>query len=272
MTEKRLFEALSGILEKLPEKEYPETGRIIRNFIDLDTGAVFGCEWEIADLLCEADGAKQLFPSVAAFLMETYEEQVKEGNPDAACNIGAMYYTGRIGEQSYRKAVHYYMIAAEGGCRQAQENLGYCYYYGRDMPVDYEKAFHYFALGAFDGHIRSLYKIGDMYRNGYYVPQNEAEAFRIYQRCEETMTEAALPLVGADVMMRLGDCYFSGIGTQVDDKEALEYYQKAERLFFTRLEQGDFLIRSCYDRVLKRQAETRKRLQATLPTYEWVEM
>ena len=27
MTEKRLFEALSGILEKLPEKEYPETGR-----------------------------------------------------------------------------------------------------------------------------------------------------------------------------------------------------------------------------------------------------
>lgn len=202
MTEKRLFEALSGILEKLPEKEYPETGRIIRNFIDLETGAVFGCECEIADLLCEADGAKQLFPSVAAFLMETYEEQVKEGNPDAACNIGAMYYTGRIGEQSYRKA----------------------------------------------------------------------EAFCIYRRCEETMTEAALPLVGADVMMRLGDCYFSGIGTQVDDKKALEYYQKAERLFFTRLEQGDFLIRNCYDRVLKRQAETRKRLQATLPTYEWVEM
>ena len=98
-----------------------------------------------------------------------------------------------------------------------------------------------------------------MYRNGYYVPKNEAEAFRIYQRCEETMTEAALPLVGADVMMRLGDCYFSGIGTQVDDKEALEYYQKAERLFFTRLEQGDFLIRNCYDRVIKRQAETRKR-------------
>lgn len=158
------------------------------------------------------------------------------------------------------------------GDGQAQENLGYCYYYGRDMPVDYEKAFHYFALGAFDGHIRSLYKIGDMYRNGYYIPQNEAEAFCIYRRCEETMTEAALLLVGADVMMRLGDCYFSGIGTQVDDKKALEYYQKAERLFFTRLEQGDFLIRNCYDRVIKRQAETRKRLQATLPSYEWVEM
>lgn len=110
------------------------------------------------------------------------------------------------------------------GDGQAQENLGYCYYYGRDMPVDYEKAFHYFALGAFDGHIRSLYKIGDMYRNGYYIPPNEAEAFCIYRRCEETMTEAALPLVGADVMMWLGDCYFSGIGTQVDDKKALEYY------------------------------------------------
>lgn len=269
MTDEKLFEVLSGILAKVSEEEYPEICEILHSCLDLDEKIVYGFKESIANQLFHADETKVLPACVAEFLMRSYQEQLKQGSADAACNIGALYYTGRAGEQNYKKAVAYYTLAANGGCSQAQENLGYCYYYGRDIPVDYEKAFHYFALGAFDNNLRSLYKIGDMYRNGYYVPKNEVEAFRIYDRCANSLTAELIPVVGADLMMRMGDCYFSGIGTDPDYKKALGYYQQAEHLFFDRLENGDFMIRKCYDRVITRQSEIRKKLESTLPSFEW---
>lgn len=271
MTDEKIFEQLSHILTEISEDEYPEMYSTICANIDEETGYVYSTAYYIATELHEADNAKQMPKCVADFVMAAYEEELAGGNADAACDIGSLYYTGRCGEQNYTKALEYYTISAKGGCRQAQENLGYCYYYGRDTAVDYEKAFHYFALGAFDGHLRSLYKIGDMYRNGFYVEKNPQEAFHIYSRCVETMTEMAIPQVGADVMMRMGDCYFEGIGVEVNYMSAMEYYQKAERMFFERLKEGDFLIKGCYDKVIRRQAEARKKMQEQLPSFDWVE-
>lgn len=269
MTKKQAFEALSNILNTVNEVEYPEICSAISANIEEELGMIFAEPYYIAQDLHEADAAKQLPKCVADFIMKVYEDELAEGNADAACNIGSLYYTGRGGEQSYSKAVKYYTIAADGGCRQAQENLGYCYYYGRDTEVDYEKAFHYFALGAFDGHIRSLYKIGDMYKSGRYVKKSEHEAYCIYKRCLDTMTDEALPFVGADVMMRIADCYFEGIGTEIDYNLALEYYQKAERLFYERLQEGDFMINGCYNKVIARQEEVRNKMQEALPSYDW---
>ncbi len=269
MTEKQTFEMLSNILNTIDENEYPEICSTIFANIDELSKEVYLDAYFIAQELFDADATKQFPKCVSDFLLKVYEEEIEMGNADAACNLGALYYSGRIGEQSYSKAIEYYTIAANGGCRQAQENLGYCYYYGRDTKIDYEKAFHYFALGAFDGQICSLYKIGDMYRNGYYVKKNELEAFRIYNRCLELMPDEAVAFVGADVMMRIADCHFEGIGTEVDYEAALEHYQKAEQLFYSRLQNGDFLIRGCYEKVIARQDEARKKMKEALPSYEW---
>ena len=224
MTDERLYDVLSDMLEQISREDYPEIYDIIEESIDVENKEVLDEPMEIAGKLHGADGAKQLPDCVVDFLLEVYTDEMEQSNADAACDLGSLYYTGRGGEQSYAKAVKYYTIGAKGGSRQAQENLGYCYYYGRDIPVDYEKAFHYFALGAFDGHLRSLYKIGDMYRYGYYVEKNEQEAFCIYLSCIQNMTKEAEPLVGADVLMRMGDCYFEGIGTEKDDGMAMLSY------------------------------------------------
>lgn len=271
MTDKQAYEILSKILDTISEEEYPEIYSTIFAYIDEDAEGLSTDPFVIASELHEADATKQLPKCVAEFLMEVYEGEYAEGNANAACDIGSLYYTGRAGEQNYAKALKYYTLAADGGCRQAQENLGYCYYYGRDTEVDYEKAFHYFALGAFDGYICSLYKIGDMYRNGYYVKKNELEAYRIYRHCLDIMTDEAMSLVGADVMMRLADCYFEGIGTEVEYEFALDYYQKAERLFYKRLQEGDFLIKGNYKKVIDRQEEARQKMKEELPSYEWTE-
>jgi hypothetical protein len=269
MTDMNAYELLSDILSTITESEYPEIYNTIQMNLDTENKQVYFDAYTIANQLHEADGAKQLPKCVADFLIAVYEDEMNEGNADAACDLGTLYYTGRCGEQSYAKALAYYDQAAKLGSRQAQENLGYCYYYGRDTAVDYEKAFHYFALGAFDGHLRSLYKIGDMYRNGYYVEQHPWEAFSIYLRCANTMTEDALPLVGADVMMRIADCYYEGIGTEPDFKLALHYYHLAERMFYDRLEAGDYFIKDCYDKVIRRQAEVRQQLMLQLPGFDW---
>lgn len=269
MTEQEAYMALNEILNSIDADEYPEAYSIIFADIIEDAQTTYSTPYSLACELHEADSTKLLPKCVADFIMKAYEDELANGDVDAACNIGALYYSGRCGEQSYTKALRYYTIAADGGCQQAQENLGYCYYYGRDTEVDYEKAFHYFALGAFDGHIRSLYKIGDMYRNGYYVAKNEREAFRIYRHCLETMSDEDEAYVGADIMMRIGDCYFEGIGTKVAYDLALDYYQKAERMFYDRLQEGDFLIKGCYKKVIARQEQSRKNLQESLPSYDW---
>ena len=268
MTDERLCTLLTGILDSIKEDEYPEITDIVSCYID-DEGNVFGDAFYIACELHEADNTKAFPPIVADFLREVYLEEIENKNADAACNLGSLYYTGRIGQRDFEQAVKYYTIAADGGCRAAQENLGYCYYYGRTGEKDYQKAFHYFAIGAFDGHLNSLYKIGDMYRNGYYVAKNETEAFYIYRRCFETLTEDAIPLVGADIMMRMGDCYFEGIGTEADYGKALSFYQKSEELYYDRLMRGDYLIQRCYSKVIERQSESRKALQNQLPDFDW---
>ena len=162
-----------------------------------------------------------------------YMQEINKGNGMAACNLGALYYTGQIGEQSYQKAMDLYEIAADTGDIQALENLGYCYYYGRDCEVNYEKAYRYFSKCAFLGKVTSLYKVGDMYKNGYFVEQDPTEAFRIYSHCIEIVNhdrEAAKDY-DADVYVRYADCFLNGTGCEQDALTALYWAQMAEYEF-----------------------------------------
>lgn len=279
MVDKMADKYAEMLLEALDELEktdkYPESLSIIQDnvFVVNENGAskdqreaiLDDSPWEIAHMLHDADGTLPMHPLVAKYCLDVYFDEYTKGNSDAACDLGSLFYTGRAGEQDYTKAIEYYTIAADGGCRQAQENLGYCYYYGRDVEKDYEKAFHYFLLGALDGHIRSLYKIGDFYKNGYFVKKNEKEAFYIYDRCAETMTDEAVRQVGADVYMRLGECFYKGIGTKVDLDRALRLYQLSEGLFYIRLREGDYMIKGCLDGVIKAEGEVRQLLRESMP-------
>ena len=267
----KTYDSLVNILNTVDETIYPETFLIIFDAIDLDEKMVYEDAMDIAMELHNADATMPIPPYVLEFLMKVYEEELELKNPDAALNLGSLYYTGRAGQQDFSKALEYYTIASDWGSRQAQENLGYCYYYGRSTNIDYKKAFHYFALGAFDGHITSLFKIGDMYRNGYYVDKNEDAAFRIYHHCYEELTNESLYFAGADVMIRMADCYYQGIGTHIDYKNALYFYQQAERLYLDRLENGDYFVKNQYEKSISQQIDIREKLVQNLPDFGWTE-
>lgn len=259
-----LLEAQQYINENIG---YPETKQILDDnlmFIDNEP-ELMDDPMSIAHQLHDADGAMPMPECVAKFLLEIYFDAYSVGDADAACALGSLYYTGRAGEQNYKKAVEYYTFAEEHGSRQAGENLGYCYYYGRDVEKDYEKAYHYFVKGALDGHIISLYKIGDMYRNGYYVRKDENEAFAIYDHCAELLTDDSIPFCGADVYMRIAECFHRGIGVDIDLDRALFLYQRAEVWFYDRLRKGDFMIVRNLDRVIEAEEEARKQIRMSMP-------
>jgi TPR repeat protein len=177
---------------------------------------------------------KEPMPQMVRELVEgIYLQEINKRNGMAACSLGALYYTGKIGEQSFQKAMDLYEIAADTGDIQALENLGYCYYYGRDCEVNYEKAYRYFSKCAFLGKVTSLYKVGDIYKNGYYVEQDPTEAFRIYSHCIEIINhdrEAAKDY-DADVYVRYADCFLNAIGCDQDVLKALYWAQRAEYEF-----------------------------------------
>lgn len=180
---------------------------------------------------------KEPMPPMVRELVEgIYLQGIRKGNGMAACNLGALYYTGQIGEQSYQKAMDLYEFAADTGDAQAVENLGYCYYYGRNCKTDYQKAYECFAKGAFQGRIISLYKIGDMYKNGYYLAEDPAAAFGIYSRCIDMINNDAdsAKEADADVYVRYAECYLNGIGCDPDTLKALFWAQRAEYEFRVR--------------------------------------
>jgi len=268
MTGEKAAELLVKMHEALElNGNYPESLDVIEAnvvFHGESEGFITDSPLSIARQLHDTDGAFPMHPLVAQYCLETYFDAYSEGDADAACDIGSLYYTGRAGEQSYEKAVEYYTFAAEHGCRTAQENLGYCYYYGRSVKKDYEKAYHYFVKGALDGHLISLYKIGDMYKNGYYVDKDEKEAFQIYSHCMDNLTDDSVRRCGADIYMRVAECLYKGIGTDKNLELALRFYQMAESYFYERLKRGDYMIKGNYERTIKEEQEVRDILMKKL--------
>lgn len=270
MNEKELYTAVQNVFAMLNADELPEVHEYLANIMVDDEEIVATDPYEIANELLQCDKPEALPTAVITFIEELFEAAFENGNADAMNDLGAQYYDGSRGfPQNFTRAVHCYNKAAEKGSRQAQENLGYCYYYGRNMPVDYEKAFHYFALCAFDGHLISLCKIGDMYASGYYVPKNEVEAFNIYNRCIDTMTDEAAPIVAGPVFLRLGKCFLNGVGTKVNYESALVCYQRAELYLYDMVKNGDYMYKKSLQAAIDGQAKAREKMAAELPSREW---
>lgn len=225
--------------------------------------------YEFAARLADCDRSQPMPKEVFTFVQTLLEDCAADGNADAMNDLGALWYEGRAGKPDFEKAVFWYEKAAAAGNRQAEENLGYCWYYGRTGEPDYGKAFHYFLLGALDGHLISLYKVGDMYRNGLYAEKNPREAFRIYNRCLETMTDEAAPRVAGPVYLRVGEMLLEGEGTERNVSVALYCLQRAENYLYDMVKGGDAMYRKSLEKAVRLQEAAREHMKKELPDGDW---
>ena len=202
-------------------------------------------------------------PKVAReFVSLAFLDEIENDNPDAMLDLGSLYYTGRIGEQSYTEAVKYYKMAYEHGNLIASENLGYCYYYGRDVEVDYKTAYHYFIVPALAGRYESMYKIGDMYAKGLYVEKNETTAFMMYDKAYQAIDDDC-DVVG-DICLRMGNCFYYGNGCARDIQTALFFYQRAELFFYSQIKNGDLFKKDILKDVIEKEEKIREELNGEI--------
>ncbi|MCD8201221.1 MAG: sel1 repeat family protein [Clostridia bacterium] len=79
----------------------------------------------------------------------------EEGDPDAQCFVGNLYFTGVFDEyveEDRDEAFRWYGKALEQGSSQAQFFFGSVYFLGQGVTLDYDKAYRYLSMAAEQGH------------------------------------------------------------------------------------------------------------------------
>ena len=251
-------------------EKYPEMSATINRFLVLD--ADDQDYKELAGQLMNADQSKIMPEEVVDFIRATYEYYMDKGDALAANDLGVLYYGGRVGgKPDYVNARKYYEMADRLGYTLASENLAYIFYYGFGTEVDYEKAYLYFSKAALTGRYEATYKLGDMFRNGYYVEKNDKMTAYLYRRALDLVwkDEMSNEKFAGCVYQRVGDLYYEGIGVGKNDTEAFRYYQLAEVYYYKQIAEGDNYHIDQVSVIIEKQKKLRKRLQKTLPDFEF---
>ena len=61
---------------------------------------------------------------------EYLEKALEEGEKEAYCDLGNLYFEGNGVEQDYKRAFDYYQKGAKAGEPYCMDNLGMCYFWG----------------------------------------------------------------------------------------------------------------------------------------------
>ena len=153
---------------------------------------------------------------------EYFEKALEEGETEAYCNLGNLYFFGNGVEQDYRRAFEYYQKGAKAGEPYCMENLGTCYFWGHGVDTDIQNAAFYNEKAAKAGVEKAMYDTGLNYERGYGVSQNIDKALYWLEKAAEEEYLAAF--------MELGNLYFNGEYVEKDLEKAFQYYCKGAEL------------------------------------------
>ncbi|HET8687376.1 MAG TPA: tetratricopeptide repeat protein, partial [Methanosarcina sp.] len=114
---------------------------------------------------------------------------------DAASLLGNIYDFDKYGRTDKRKALHFYLIAADNGELDAQINTAQIYTSGEAGETDYKKAFHYYQLALSKNHPSAVFGLAKLYANGQGTEKNVAKAKELLQSlADQGYEEAQLEL------------------------------------------------------------------------------
>ena len=70
---------------------------------------------------------------------EYLEKALEEGEIEAYCDLGNLYFEGNGVQQDYKRAFDYYQKGAKAGEPYCMDNLGMCYFWGTRRRYRYSK-------------------------------------------------------------------------------------------------------------------------------------
>ncbi|XP_076220744.1 protein sel-1 homolog 1-like [Nomia melanderi] len=156
-------------------------------------------------------------------LIEYYQLLAKKGDIEAQVALGQLYYQGARGVPlDQRRAMHYFLHAADAGHSIAMAYLGKIYLEGSDIvQQDNKTAYEYFKKAADLGNPVGQSGVGLMYLYGRGVERDTKKALQYFKQAAEQGW--------VDGQLQLGNMYFSGTGVKPDYKLATMYYGLASR-------------------------------------------
>merc|ERR1712232_1168837 len=87
--------------------------------------------------------------------VELWESATAQGNTDAQCDLGVLYFTGEMVPKDQARAMELLKKASSKGDADAQYNLGVIYHQGDLDQRDESKAAEFWSLAAAQGHTRA---------------------------------------------------------------------------------------------------------------------
>lgn len=148
--------------------------------------------------------------------------QAEHGSVARQIELGSAYLTGRGVSRDYKKAAHWYELAARSGDAAAENEMGYFYQTGIGVPVDVKRAAHWFQLASASGLVLAKVNLGISYLRGLGVRQDAGTARLLLQE--------ALKKGSGLAATYLGDIELFGIDGPVDQAKAESWFETGSRL------------------------------------------
>jgi len=148
----------------------------------------------------------------------------ESGDADNALTLGYMYLYGQNGvEADYKKAFHFYQIAAERNNVIALNNLGSLYFNGIGTDVNYEKAAKLFLKSAQLGSDDAAVNLAFIYLGSGNTEFCES-AIKLFEQAAKTDNNTA--------KFMLGYAYYKGFVVDRNPYQAIDYIRQAANAGF----------------------------------------
>ena len=147
----------------------------------------------------------------------------EKGDWRAQVSMGILYEEGTFVAQDERKALEYYLMAAENGSTGAMNNIGNFFLHGKGVAKDYDKAFAWYQKASeLSGNAAAQCSLGMCYQYGYGTKTDYEKARCLY----ELSAKQGLGLA----YYRMGLLYEQGLGVAKDSRIAKQYFGEALHL------------------------------------------
>lgn len=137
----------------------------------------------------------------------------------AEYECGRMFYHGLSKDENIKKAVGWFLKAADKGDAEAAFMLGWIYKSRDDVGQDLERSTHYYQIAAEKGGSGSLNNLANAYYEGTGIEKNVEKAMSLYEQSAEGGNKIA--------MYNIGRHYYNGESVKLNVVKGLEWLEKA---------------------------------------------
>ena len=154
-----------------------------------------------------------------------YLKAANQGNTVAQAKVALFYHDGIHVPLDHAKAFEWYQKSIKEDVAEAQFGLGLIYAYGNEVPKDLKKSKYWLTKAAAQGYAPALFHLAYDYQNHYGDDESQKKALELFKQLANTESQNSEYAVRS--YYALGFMYYDGYGTERNYHQSVYWYQKA---------------------------------------------